>query len=58
MLWAYLAFSQFLIIWGGNLPEEMPWYLERTTGSWGYVSLVVVFGHFALAVHAPVVAPT
>ena len=27
MLWAYFAFSQFLIIWSGNLPEEMPWYL-------------------------------
>src|SRR6478735_4091075 len=40
MLWAYLAFSQFLIIWGANLPEEVPWYLERTTGSWGYVALV------------------
>ncbi len=48
MLWAYLSFSQFLIIWGGNLPEEVPWYLERTTGSWGYVALLVVFGHFVL----------
>jgi hypothetical protein len=48
MLWAYLSFSQFLIIWGGNLPEEVPWYLERTTGPWGYVALLVVFGHFAL----------
>ncbi len=30
MLWAYFAFSQFLIIWSGNLPEEIPWYLRRT----------------------------
>ena len=48
MLWAYSAFSQFLIIWGGNLPEEMPWYLERTTGSWGYVALVARVRAFRL----------
>jgi hypothetical protein len=48
MLWAYLSFSQFLIIWSGNLPEELPWYLERIRGSWGYVALLLVFGHFAL----------
>ena len=48
MLWAYFAFSQFLIIWAGNLPEEIPWYIERIRGGWGFVSLVIVFGHFAL----------
>ncbi len=48
MLWAYLGFSQFLIIWGGNLSEEVPWYLERIRGSWGYVALLLVFGQFAL----------
>ncbi len=48
MLWAYLAFSQFLIIWAGNLPEEIPWYMERIRGGWGYVALLVAFGHFAL----------
>ena len=32
MLWAYMAFSQFLIIWSGNLPEEIPWYLRRLDG--------------------------
>jgi hypothetical protein len=48
MLWAYLAFSQFLIIWAGNLPEEIPWYIERIRGGWGYVALLVAFGHFAL----------
>jgi hypothetical protein len=48
MLWAYFAFSQFLIIWAGNLPEEIPWYLERLRGVWGYVALVIVFGHFVL----------
>jgi hypothetical protein len=48
MVWAYFSFSQFLIIWAGNLPEEIPWYLERMRGGWGYVGLALVFGHFAL----------
>jgi hypothetical protein len=48
MLWAYLSFSQFLIIWSGNLPEEIPWYVERTRGSWGAIALALVIGHFAL----------
>jgi hypothetical protein len=48
MLWAYLAFSQFLIIWSGNLPEEIPWYVERLRGTWGAVAIVLVLGHFAL----------
>ena len=48
MLWAYMAFSQFLIIWSGNLPEEIPWYIERIRGSWGAVALLIVVGHFAL----------
>ena len=48
MLWAYLNFSQFLIIWSGNLPEEIPWYIERMRGGWGYVALALVFGHFGL----------
>jgi hypothetical protein len=48
MLWAYLSFSQFLIIWSGNLPEEIPWYVKRTTGSWGYIAIALVIGHFML----------
>ena len=48
MLWAYFSFSQFLIIWAGNLPEEIPFYLERMRNGWGVVSLVLAFGHFAL----------
>ena len=48
MLWAYLAFSQFLIIWSGNLPEEIPWYLKRLQGLWGAVAMLLVIGHFAL----------
>ena len=48
MLWAYLNFSQFLIIWSGNLPEEIPWYIERMHGGWGVVAIALVVGHFAL----------
>jgi hypothetical protein len=48
MLWAYFSFSQFLIIWAGNLPEEIPYYLERLRHGWQYLSLALVFGHFIL----------
>jgi hypothetical protein len=48
MLWAYFAYSQFLIIWSGNLPEEIRWYLPRTRGAWGGIALAVVILHFAL----------
>jgi hypothetical protein len=48
MVWAYFSFSQFLIIWAGNLPTEIPWYLERMRGGWQYVGLLLVVGHFAL----------
>jgi hypothetical protein len=48
MVWAYFSFSQFLIIWAGNLPEEIPFYLRRMNHGWGWVGLALVFGHFAL----------
>ncbi|HEV8238106.1 MAG TPA: hypothetical protein VGS57_01915 [Thermoanaerobaculia bacterium] len=48
MLWAYLSFSQFLLIWAGNLPEEIPFYLRRAHGGWGLVSALLVIGHFFL----------
>ncbi|HEX6211104.1 MAG TPA: hypothetical protein VF136_10025 [Methylomirabilota bacterium] len=48
MLWAYLTFSQFLIVWSANLPEEIPWYLARMEGGWGWVGLLLIFGHFFL----------
>jgi hypothetical protein len=47
VLWAYLSFSQFLIIWAGNLPDEIPWYLRRLRGGWGWVALTLVLFHFA-----------
>lgn len=48
MLWTYIAFSQFLIIWSGNLPEEIPWYLHRTGGGWQWIGLFLLAFHFAL----------
>lgn len=48
MLWAYLNFSQYLIIWSGNLPEEIPWYLNRSRGGWQYVALALILFHFAI----------
>ncbi len=48
MLWAYFSFSQFLIIWAGNLPEEIPFFLERLSHGWQYVSLFLVLCQFGL----------
>lgn len=48
MLWAYLSYSQFLIIWSANLPEEIPYYLRRFGNGWQGVTLLIVAGHFVL----------
>jgi hypothetical protein len=48
MVWAYLSFDQFLLIWSGNLPEEVPWYISRLEHGWVYVALALVLFHFAL----------
>lgn len=48
MLWAYMAFSQFLIIWSGNLADEIPWYLRRTSGGYQWVVLALIVFHFAV----------
>ncbi|HKP86500.1 MAG TPA: hypothetical protein VJZ26_10410 [Blastocatellia bacterium] len=48
MLWAYFAFSQFLLIWSGNLPEEVEWYARRLHNSWKTIALALVLLHFAL----------
>jgi hypothetical protein len=47
MLWSYFAFSQFLIVWSGNLPEEISWYTKRIYGVWGAIALILVGLHFA-----------
>jgi hypothetical protein len=48
MLWAYFSFSQFLIIWSGNLPEEISWYKHRISHGWGFLAIFIVLFHFAL----------
>jgi len=46
MVWAYFSFSQWLIIWAGNLPEEITWYFRRLHGGWQFVGLFLVIFHF------------
>lgn len=48
MLNIYLAFAQFLIIWSGNLPEEIPWYLDRIRGGWGVIITLDFFFHWLI----------
>src|SRR5271169_4007609 len=48
MVWAYFNFSQWLIIWAGNLPAEITYYLRRLNGGWGYIGLFIVIFHFAI----------
>ena len=47
MLWAYFSFSQYLIIWSGNLPTEIAWYLHRMQTGWRPVAAVLMLFHFA-----------
>ena len=46
MVWAYFSFSQWLIIWAGNLPDEITWYYRRLHGGWQSVGLFLVVLHF------------
>ena len=46
--WGYIAFSQYMLIWYGNIPEETVWYGKRQAGNWLYVSLALLFGHLLL----------
>jgi hypothetical protein len=48
MVWAYFNFSQWLIIWAGDLPTEITYYIRRINGGWGYVALFVVIFHFVV----------
>jgi hypothetical protein len=48
LMWAYMSFSQFLLIWVGNLPEEIPWYLRRSREGWQYVVIAIALFHFAV----------
>lgn len=46
VFWAYVAFSQYFLIWYANIPEETRWYLVRNTEGWRWVSIFIVVGHF------------
>jgi hypothetical protein len=48
ILWGYMSFSQFLIIWSGNLPEEIVYFVKRREGFWMAVGTALVWAHFAL----------
>ncbi len=48
MFWAYIAFSQYLLIWYANIPEETEWFLTRQSAGWQYVGLLLIAGHFVL----------
>jgi hypothetical protein len=48
MLWAYFGFSQYLIVWSGNLPEEAEWYVHRSAHGWQFIALALVAFHFAV----------
>ena len=47
LFWSYTSFSQMMLIWIGNLPEEIPYYLKRSAGGWWWVSAFLVVFHFA-----------
>jgi hypothetical protein len=46
--WAYIAFSQFLLIWYANLPEETTWFIARWKNGWEYISVLLIVVHFAV----------
>jgi hypothetical protein len=48
MVWAYFSFAQWLIIWAGNLPAEITFYLKRLSNGWGSIGLFLVLFHFAI----------
>lgn len=48
VFWAYIAYCQYLIIWIGDVPAEVAWYVPRVRGSWGALALVLLFGQFLL----------
>ncbi len=48
MLWAYFSVSQLLIVWSGNIPEEVIWYHDRLNGGWQWVGLAIALLHFGL----------
>ena len=48
ILWTYMMFAQYVIIWAGNLPEDIGWYVHRRKPGWGWIPYVLLIFHFAL----------
>ena len=48
IFWGYIAFSQYMLIWYANIPEETVWYLDRQTGPWAWVGVGLLFGHLLI----------
>jgi hypothetical protein len=48
LAWTYFNFSQYMLIWIGNLPEEIPYYLKRTREGWGWYAVLAVIFHFPI----------
>jgi hypothetical protein len=48
VFYAYIHFSQYFIIWNGNMPEETFWYVVREKGTWWWIGMIIIFGHFFL----------
>ena len=48
VFWGYIAFSQYMLIWYANIPEETEWYLVRQTGAWHWVTVGLLFGHLLI----------
>ena len=46
VFYAYVHFAQYFIIWNGNMPEETFWYVVREKGTWWWIGLIIIFGHF------------
>jgi len=46
VFYAYIHFSQYFIIWNGNMPEETFWYVVREKGTWFWIGMIIIFGHF------------
>jgi hypothetical protein len=46
--WAYMAFSQYMLIWAGNLPEELVWIVRRSRGVWRPIGQFILIGHFLI----------
>ncbi|MFZ1279842.1 MAG: quinol:cytochrome C oxidoreductase [Ignavibacteriaceae bacterium] len=56
--WAYIAFSQFMLIWYADLPEETFWYLTRWNGGWVFISLLLIVTHFLVPYFALLTQPS